>query len=66
MKSESPAAVFTGAGCLEPGREEESLRFELMKRNLPPVRSEKQLIADALIAQQQMGKVKDNDQGRAR
>jgi hypothetical protein len=48
------------------GSEEESLRFELMKRNLPAVRSEKQLIADALIAQQQMGKVKDNDQGRAR
>jgi hypothetical protein len=34
------------------GREEEARRFDLMRRNLPPVRSEKQLIADALIAPQ--------------
>jgi hypothetical protein len=30
------------------GRVEEARRFELMRRNLPPVRSEKHLIADAL------------------
>jgi hypothetical protein len=48
------------------GREEEARRFELMQRNLPPVRSEKQLIADAFIAQRQVGKGKDNEQGRAR
>jgi hypothetical protein len=33
------------------GREEEARRFELMHRNLPPVRSEKQLIAEALMTQ---------------
>jgi hypothetical protein len=32
------------------GREDEARRFEFMQRNLPPVRSERQLIADALIA----------------
>jgi Relaxase/Mobilisation nuclease domain len=48
------------------GREEEARRFELMQRTLPPVRSEKQLIADALIAQQQIGKGKDNEQERVR
>jgi hypothetical protein len=48
------------------GREEEARRFELMHRNLPPVRSEKQLIADAFIAQRQVGKGTDNEQGRAR
>jgi hypothetical protein len=48
------------------GREEEARRFELMRRTLPPVRSEKQLIADALIAQQQTKKGKENEQGRAR
>jgi hypothetical protein len=48
------------------GREEEARRFELMQRTLPLVRSEKQLIADALIAQQQMGKGKDNEQERVR
>jgi hypothetical protein len=37
-----------------------------MQRNLPPVRSEKQLIADAFIAQRQVAKGKDNEQGRAR
>lgn len=48
------------------GREEEARRFELMQRTLPPVRSERQLIADALIARQQIGKDKDSEQGRAR
>jgi hypothetical protein len=48
------------------GREDEARRFELMQRTLPPVRSEKQLIADALIAQRQIGKGKDSEQGRAR
>jgi hypothetical protein len=47
------------------GREEEARRFELMQRNLPPVRSEKQLIAEALVAQQQTGKGRENEQGRA-
>jgi hypothetical protein len=47
------------------GREEEARRFELMQRNLLPVRSEKHLIADALVAQQQLGKGKGNEQGRA-
>jgi hypothetical protein len=46
------------------GREEEARRFELMQRNLPPVRSEKQLIAEALVAQQQTGKGRANEQGR--
>jgi hypothetical protein len=32
------------------GREEEARRFELMQRNLPPVRTERQLIAERLIA----------------
>jgi Relaxase/Mobilisation nuclease domain len=47
------------------GREEEARRFELVLRTLPPVRSEKQLIADALIAQQQAGEPKENEWGRA-
>jgi hypothetical protein len=46
------------------GREEEARRFELMQRTLPPVRSEKQLIANALIAKQQAGKPKENERGR--
>jgi hypothetical protein len=37
------------------GREEEARRFELMHRNLPPVRSEKQIIADSLIAEYRHG-----------
>ena len=48
------------------GREEEARRFELMRRSLPPVRSEKQLIADALIAQQPGGKVQHDEQSRLR
>jgi hypothetical protein len=46
------------------GREEEARRFELMQRNLPPVRSEKQLVADALVAEQQLRKGRDSDLGR--
>jgi diadenosine tetraphosphate (Ap4A) HIT family hydrolase len=37
------------------GREEEARRFELMHRNLPPVSSEKQLIAAALLGQGRQG-----------
>jgi hypothetical protein len=48
------------------GREDEARRFEIMQRTLPPVRSEKQLIAEALIAQQQIRKGKENEQARAR
>jgi hypothetical protein len=48
------------------GREEEAHRFEQMQRNLPAVRSENQLIADAFFAQQKLGKDKGNEQGRAR
>jgi hypothetical protein len=33
----------------EQGREDEARRFELMHRNLPPVRSEKELIAESLL-----------------
>jgi hypothetical protein len=45
------------------GREEEALRFELMHRNLPPVSSEKQLIAAALLGQGRQGD-RINEQGR--
>ncbi len=48
------------------GREEEARRFELMHRNLPPVRSEKQLIADALVAKPRQGHDRSNDQARLR
>jgi hypothetical protein len=48
------------------GRDSEAHRFELMQRNLPPVRTEKQLIAEALIAQSPMRKEQDKTQGRAR
>ena len=48
------------------GREDEARRFELMNRNLPPVRSEKQLIADVLIAQQRSGEARDVENNRAR
>ena len=37
------------------GREEEARRFELMRRHLPPVRSENQVIAAALVAHQRVG-----------
>jgi hypothetical protein len=45
------------------GREDEARRFELMHRNLPLVRSEKQLIADAL-AQHRERNGRDGDQSR--
>ncbi len=47
------------------GREDEARRFELMHRNLPPVRSEKQLIADAL-AQHRERNGRAGDQSRLR
>jgi hypothetical protein len=46
------------------GREEEARRFELMQRNLPPVRSEQQLIADALLSKRRQGNDRGNEQGR--
>jgi hypothetical protein len=48
------------------GREEEARRFELMRRNLPPVRSEKQLIAHALVAQHRERNGRDGDHSRLR
>jgi hypothetical protein len=48
------------------GREDEARRFEIMQRTLPPVRSEKQLIAEALIAQQHIKQGKENEHARAR
>jgi diadenosine tetraphosphate (Ap4A) HIT family hydrolase len=47
------------------GREEEARRFELMQQHLPQVRSEKQMIADAMVAQQQVSPGRNKDQGRA-
>jgi hypothetical protein len=38
----------------------------LMQRNLPPVRTEKQMIADALVARAQLGKAQHDEQGRVR
>jgi hypothetical protein len=46
------------------GREQEARRFELMHRNLPPVRSEQQLIADALLGKRWQGNDRDNAKGR--
>jgi hypothetical protein len=46
------------------GREDEARRFELMHRKLPPVRSEKQLIADALISDQHAAKRGDSEHSR--
>jgi hypothetical protein len=46
------------------GREQEARRFELMHRNLPPVRSEQQLIADALLGKRRQGNDRGNEQGR--
>src|SRR5271154_4752177 len=43
------------------GREDEARRFELMQRNLPPVRSEKQIIAAALIANHASGRDRDTE-----
>jgi len=50
----------------EQGRDEEARRFELMHRNLPLVRSENQLIADALITDQRVTKRRDSEQSRLR
>lgn len=47
------------------GREEEARRFELMHRNLPPVRSEQQLMADALLGKRRQGNDRGNEQGRS-
>jgi hypothetical protein len=47
------------------GREQEARRFELMHRNLPPVRSEQQLMADALLGKRQQGNDKGDEQGRS-
>jgi len=47
------------------GREEEARRFELMQQHLPQVRSEKQMIADAVVAQQRVSSGRNEDQGRA-
>jgi hypothetical protein len=46
------------------GREDEARRFEMMHRNLPPVRSERQLIADALLSKRRQGNDRGNEQGR--
>jgi len=43
------------------GRDEEARRFELMHRNLPPIRSEDQLMADALMGQHRRGEGRDRD-----
>jgi hypothetical protein len=45
------------------GREEEARRFELLHRSLPPVRSEKQTIADALLGRRHDHDI-GNEQGR--
>ena len=46
------------------GREEEARRFELMQRNLPPVRSEKQIIAAALVSNQASARHRDTEHNR--
>jgi len=46
------------------GREQEARRFELMHRNLPPVRSEQQLIADTLLGKRRQVHDRGNEQGR--
>ena len=48
------------------GREQEARRFELMQQHLPQVRSEKQMIADAVVAQQQGSSGRNEDHWRAR
>ena len=48
------------------GREQEARRFELMQQHLPQVRSEKQMIADAVVAQQQGSSSRNEDHWRAR
>jgi hypothetical protein len=49
----------------EQGREAEARRLELMQQHLPQVRSEKQVIAETLIARQQVNPTQRKDQGRA-
>jgi hypothetical protein len=46
------------------GREEEARRFELMQRNLAPVKTENQLIADTLVAHNE-GRTMDGQEQRA-
>jgi hypothetical protein len=46
------------------GREEEARRFELMHRNLPSVRSEKQLVAQAILAERGRVSRENNDPAR--
>jgi len=48
----------------EQGREGEARRFELMHRNLPPVRSEKQMIAESLLARRTPGTQRADDSAR--
>jgi len=48
------------------GRDAEAQRFELLQRNLPPVRTEKQLIAEALLAQRRTHTGREMDPGRSR
>jgi hypothetical protein len=47
----------------EQGRDQEAKRFELMHRALPRVRSEKQIIADALVSQQRGQHALDQSRG---
>ena len=46
------------------GRKEEARRFELMQRNLAPVKTENQLIADTLVAHNE-GHTMDGQEQRA-
>jgi hypothetical protein len=46
------------------GRDEEARRLGMMRRNLPPVRSEKQLIAEALMIGHRGLQERDGDQSR--
>jgi Relaxase/Mobilisation nuclease domain len=48
------------------GRDEEARRFELMHRNLPLVRSEKQLLAEGFLQHRSVQKRPDGDQDRRR
>jgi hypothetical protein len=48
------------------GRDEEARRFELMHRNLPLVRSEKQLLAEGFLQHRSAQKRPDGDQDRRR
>ena len=48
------------------GRDAEAQRFELIQRNLPAVRTEKQLIAQALMAHSRTRTDREIDQGRTR